>query len=161
MLKRIFLINLLFPLFLYASHNRGGEITYEHIGGLTYSITIKTCTDPGIGGNQNPDREELIIDFDLGTSYAVSDTFQRTSQQLVGQFKENEYVGTHTFSSPGLHTLTVEDPNRNAGIININSSDQIVFALKSVINISEFYNLTIFTYITFLKLAIKRLIDQS
>ena len=35
MLKRIFLINLLFPLFLYASHNRGGEITYEHIGGLT------------------------------------------------------------------------------------------------------------------------------
>ena len=88
MLKRIFLINLLFPLFLYASHNRGGEITYEHIGGLTYSITIKTFTDPGIGGNQNPDRQELIIDFDLGTSYAVSDTFQRTSQQLVGLFKE-------------------------------------------------------------------------
>ena len=138
MLKRIFIVNLILPLFLYASHNRGGEITYEHIGGLTYSITIKTCTDPGIGGNQNPDREELIIDFDLGTSYAVSDTFQRTSQQLVGQFKENEYVGTHTFSSPGLHTLTVEDPNRNAGIININSSDQIVFALKSVINISAF-----------------------
>ena len=138
MWKRIFLGNLLIPFFLHASHNRGGEITYEHIGGLTYSITIKTCTDPGFGGNQNPDREELIIDFDLGTSYAVSDTFQRTSQQLVGQYKENEYTGTHTFSSPGLHTLSVEDPNRNAGIININSSDQIVFALKSVINISAF-----------------------
>ena len=69
MLKRIFLINLLFPLFLYASHNRGGEITYEHIGGLTYSITIKTCTDPGIGGNQNPDREgkKLRVDFPLKT----------------------------------------------------------------------------------------------
>ena len=42
------------------------------------------------------------------------------------------------FSSPGTHTITVEDPNRNAGIININSSDQIVFALKTVINISAF-----------------------
>ncbi len=138
MFKKIFLINLFIPLFLHASHNRGGEITYEHIGGLTYKITIKTCTDPGLGSNQNPDREELIIDFDLGTTYAVSDTFQRTSQLLSGQYKENEYTGMHTFSSPGIHTLTVEDPNRNAGIININSSDQIVFALKSVINISAF-----------------------
>ena len=62
----------------------------------------------------------------------------RTSQQLVGQYKEMVYTGTHTFSSPGVHTLSVEDPNRNAGIININSSDQIVFALKSAINISAF-----------------------
>ena len=49
--------------------------SHKHIGGLTYSITIKTCTDLRIWRNQNPDREELIIDFDLGTSYAVSDTF--------------------------------------------------------------------------------------
>ena len=136
--RLVYICIFLLPLNLWASHNRGGEITYIHLGGLTYEITITTCTDPGIGGNQNPDREELKIDFDLGTSYAVSDTFQRTSQVLAGQFKKNKYTGTHTFSSPGTHTITVEDPNRNAGIININSSDQIVFALKTVINISAF-----------------------
>ena len=43
--------------------------------------------------------------------------------------KKKIYWDTHFFVS--AHIITVEDPNRNAGIININSSDQIVFAKDS------------------------------
>ena len=37
----------LLPVLTFATHNRGGEITYTHISGLTYEFTITTCTDVG------------------------------------------------------------------------------------------------------------------
>ena len=47
--RLVYICIFLLPLNLWASHNRGGEITYIHLGGLTYEITITTCADPGIG----------------------------------------------------------------------------------------------------------------
>ena len=42
----IFLFALvLLPLGVHATHNRAGEITYEHISGFTYKITITTYTE--------------------------------------------------------------------------------------------------------------------
>ena len=134
----IILFILLFPLILLASHNRGGEITYTHLGGLTYEFTITTCTD--LGSNTGTDREELYIDFDIGTFFAQKDTFQRTSQvSMPLNHKKNIYVGIHTFTSTGTHRITIEDPNRNAGILNVNptgNSDDIVFALETILIIS-------------------------
>ena len=121
-----------------ASHNRGGEITYLHLGGLTYQFTITTCTD--LGSLTNTDREELAIDFDLGTAFGQRDTFQRATQvSMLLNHQKNTYVGTHTFTSVGTHRITVEDPNRNAGILNVypgGNSDDVVFAIETMLIIS-------------------------
>ena len=79
MLIRVFsFLFLLIPIFIWGSHNRGGEITYTHIGGLTYEFTITTCTD--LGSATGTDRPELFLDFDLGTPFAQRDTLTRTSE---------------------------------------------------------------------------------
>lgn len=122
----------------FATHNRGGEITYVRLGGNTYEFTITTCTD--IGPQAQADRNELIIDFDDG----IIDTFERV--QTVPQplnHQKNVYVGIHTFTSPGVYRITVEDPNRNAGILNIypnssTNSNSVVFAIECELIISPF-----------------------
>ena len=123
-----------------ASHNRGGEITYKHLGGLTYEFTITTCTD--LGSSTGTDRPELPVDFDLGTPYAQRDTFQRQSiTTLLLNHQKNIYVGIHTFTSTGSHRITLEDPNRNAGILNVfpsGNSDDIVFSLETYLIASPF-----------------------
>ena len=139
MLVRVFsFLFLLIPVFIWGSHNRGGEITYTHIGGLTYEFTITTCTD--LGSVTGTDRPELFLDFDLGTPFAQRDTLLRISQvPLSISHKKNIYVGTHTFTSTGSHRITMEDPNRNAGILNVwpgGNSDDVVFALETFLIIS-------------------------
>ena len=93
MLIRVFsFLFLLIPIFIWGSHNRGGEITYTHIGGLTYEFTITTCTD--LGSATGTDRPELFLDFDLGTPFAQRDTLTRTSEvPLSLNHKKNIYVG--------------------------------------------------------------------
>ena len=135
-----FILFYVFPIQFLASHNRGGEITYTHIGGLTYEFTITTCTD--LGSSTGTDRPELYIDFDLGTPYAQRDTFQRaTITTLLLNHQKNTYIGRHTFTSTGSHRITIEDPNRNAGILNVfpsGNSDDIVFALETYLIASPF-----------------------
>ena len=126
------------PILSWGSHNRGGEITYLHLGGLTYEFTITTCTD--LGSATGADRPELYLDFDLGTPYAQRDTILRVSQQPLSiNHQKNIYIGIHTFTSSGTHRISMEDPNRNAGVLNIwpgGNSDDIVFALESFLIIS-------------------------
>ncbi len=130
----ITLLILFTAIHVFATHNRGGEITYIHISGLTYEFTITTCTD--VGSSTQTDRDELYLDFDLGTSYAQKDTLLRVIETpMPFDHKKNIYKGLHTFTSAGTHRITMEDPNRNAGILNIypsgGNSDDIVFALES------------------------------
>jgi len=130
---------MLLPLSLFATHNRGGEITYINTGGNTYEFTITTCTD--VGPQAQANRNELVIDYGDGTQ----DTIPRI--QVISQpddHDKNIYKGTHTYSSTGTFSITVKDPNRNAGILNIypnssQSSDAVVFALESTLLISPFF----------------------
>ena len=75
---------------IFATHNRGGEITYVHISGLTYEFTITTCTD--VGSSTQTDRDELYLDFDLGTPYAQTDPLQRISDTPM-PFDHKKNVG--------------------------------------------------------------------
>ncbi len=118
-----------------ATHNRGGEITYLHIGGNTYQFTITTCTK----SSAPADRPELFIDWGDGTT---QDTVPRT--QIINSpgfdAQKNLYIINHTFAGSGTFTITVEDPNRNGGIVNIGNgnSDQQTFCIASEIVISPF-----------------------
>jgi gliding motility-associated-like protein len=122
------ILTLMLSLFLMqdmlATHNRAGEITYEHVTGLTYRIRVTTYTKQSAFA----DRPSIKIrwgDEAPGTEEVDLDSLDRVIQELnVGtDVKRNVYIGLHTYSGIGTFTLSVEDPNRNAGVLNINNGD--------------------------------------
>lgn len=130
------LLLVLFCNTVFSTHNRGGEITYRHLGGNTYEFTITTCTK----SSAPADRPELYIEWNDGTP---QDTVLRDQIQLIAGYdaQTNIYRTTHTFAGSGTFRITVEDPNRNGGIINIgggSGSDQQPFCIASEIVISPF-----------------------
>lgn len=116
---------------LYATHNRAGEITYRHVSGLTYEFTIVTYTY-----SLSPaDRPSLIIDWGDGTNSTIS-RYQKT--QLPNYVNLNLYKGNHTFTGQGEFVISMEDPNRNGGVINIPNSINVPFYIETILNISPF-----------------------
>lgn len=134
MMKRLLFILTIFifaSFQLFATHNRAGQIVYEHISGFTYKITITTYTYT----QALADRDTLTISFGDGTQ---GDAGRYQKLTLPNEYFENKYAITHTFPGPGTFDLVVEDPNRNEGVINIPNSVNVVFALKTTILINPF-----------------------
>jgi gliding motility-associated-like protein len=135
-MKQIYSVILFFmPLVALSTHNRGGEITYKHLFGLTYEFTISTCTK----SSSPADRPELEIDFGDGHM----DTVPRLSLTPIAGYdaQKNIYVINHTFVGSGTYQICVSDPNRNDGIINVGgsiSSDNVAFSIQSQLVISPF-----------------------
>ena len=135
MLKKITCILLLLASAnTYATHNRAGEITFSHISGLTYGITITTYTKD----SSPADRPKLEIRW--GDNSPL-DSIPRISDQLLGNdIKKNIYYEEHTYPGPkpGPYIISVEDPNRNEGILNIPNSVNVVFYLRTELYINPF-----------------------
>ncbi len=117
-------------IYAFATHERAGEITYRNIDNnpLKYEFTILTFTY-----SQSPaNRDRLVIDWGDNTS----DTILLSNREIVGSdmFK-NTYVGQKTYSGPGTFVVSFEDPNRNAGIINIDNSVNIPFYTETLLTI--------------------------
>jgi gliding motility-associated-like protein len=127
-----------------ATHNRAGEITYKWLFGYTYRIKVTTYTN--IGGSNLADRCEDTVYFGDGTSAVVL-----RSNGIVGPcspasegvaitsiIKLNEYETTHTYPGPGNYKISMEDPNRNANVINVPNSVNQVFYIESFLVIPTF-----------------------
>jgi len=134
-LKKLFTIFfLLFTATAFATHNRAGEITFSHVSGLTYEITVTTYTKD----SSPADRPSLGIYW--GDSSPL-DSIDRVSKILLGNdINQNIYIGQHTYPgpSPTPYLIRIEDPNRNAGIENIPQSVNIVFYLETELLINPF-----------------------
>ncbi len=126
---------------LYATHNRAGEITYQHISGKTYKIIVTTYTNTDPMTTQ-ADRCDLTVYFgddDSAIAPRVNGSFNlcmsATDGEIIATYtKKNIYEITHTFPGNGAYTITMEDPNRNAGICNIpNSVDQSFFLTTELV----------------------------
>jgi gliding motility-associated-like protein len=112
-----------------ATHNRAGEITYKQLGPFTYEITLITYTYT----KAPADRPEIDIEFGDGTQATV----KRIEQvYLPDDYKRNKYVVTHTYPGAGTYVILMQDPNRNAGVLNIPNSVNIMFAVKTVLQIN-------------------------
>lgn len=106
-----------------ATHNRAGEITYTHLTGFTYKITIHTYTK---ASSVAADRDSLEIIWGDGTK----DTLPRTNGggngvAIGNDIKYNQYTGTHTYPGLGTYVVSITDPNRIAGIKNINGGNSV------------------------------------
>lgn len=128
----ILLILLVAGLNLNATHNRSGSITYRHISGNTYEFTVKTCTESA----SDADRPSLEVKWGDGTLDTIPRVDIIENQTYLVQ--ENFYIGIHTYTGPGSFIISVEDPNRNAGVINISNSVNQVFCIQTELIISPF-----------------------
>ena len=131
---RFVLINVLLFLGMFsafATHERAGEITYRHISGRTYEFTITTYTYAPSLAN----RTQLPVDWGDGTIDTVP-ILRFTN--LTAEMRHNIYVARHTFPAAGTYTVSMEDPDRNQGIVNIPNSVNIPFYIETTIIINPF-----------------------
>lgn len=131
-LRQLFLICILFFLSqnILAVQNRAGEITYQKIGDYKYRITLAIYSYTGSSAG----RPEIKINFGDGNSENVT----RLSEiYLPNNYKKNNYQIEHQYAGPGTYIISIEEPGRNSGILNIPNSVNRYFSLKSVLQISQ------------------------
>jgi len=122
---------LLVTLAVNATHQRAGYITYRHISGLTYEITLVTYTY-----TPSPaDRPKLEISWGDGTT---EDLNRIEKLDFPDNISKNTYMGTHTYDAPASYVISVEDKNRNGGVLNIPNSVNVAFYIETTIVINPF-----------------------
>ncbi|MFC2111501.1 gliding motility-associated C-terminal domain-containing protein, partial [Bacteroidota bacterium] len=81
------------------------------------------------------DRPELEIFW----GDATSDTIPRDSYtDLSLVMRKNVYIGYHTYGGAGTFKISLEDPNRNGGVINIPNSVNTPFYIETFLTINPF-----------------------
>lgn len=123
--------NCLLPTAAFCTHNRAGEITYKHISGYTFEITLMTYTYTPSHANQY--RDWLPVDWGDNTT---SDIQRIEIIELPNDYQRNKYVGEHAFPGPGIYEIVMQDPNRNEGVDNIPGSVNVVFCIKTTMQIN-------------------------
>ncbi|MCX6250212.1 MAG: gliding motility-associated C-terminal domain-containing protein [Bacteroidetes bacterium] len=138
--KLIFLLLLLqfcISLSLFATHQRAAEITYRHVSGLTYEVTLLTYTRSNMPANTI--RISLPINWGDGN---VTDIPRVEMMDLPSDSSYpvtyNRYVGQHTYSGPATYVISLEDPNRNEGILNIPNSVNIPLYVYAELVVNPF-----------------------
>ena len=134
--RRLFLLALLtLPAYVFATHQRAAEITFRHLSGLTYEITLTSYTNTLSPVNNA--RNYLTINWGDGTSDLIP---RVQSIFLPDTIRYNKYVGQHTFPGPSSspYVISCEDPNRNLGIMNIPNSVNIPMYIYSELTISPY-----------------------
>jgi gliding motility-associated-like protein len=130
---------LLMPAFLllfsnksWATHNRAGEIRVEQTGPQSVRATVITYTKTS---SVPADRDTLEICWGDGTCEKVARSNGR-GEVLANDVKKNLYVATHTYPGRLTYRISMTDPNRNGGVLNVNfpHSDNIPFHIQTSIS---------------------------
>lgn len=143
---------------IFATHNRGGEITYKYIGSpistnpyekYKYLFTITVYMNDG---SNIADRCYDTLSFGDGTSAVVSrsngpigncDCGNIPCGQIICTgYKVNTYTVTHSYGAPGVYLVRMYDPMRNNGVLNIPQSGNQVFYIETLLNITDVFNKT-------------------
>ena len=115
----------------FATHMRAGEITYIWKSGLTYEVTIVTYTytlSPA-------DRPYYDISWGDGK---ISTINRNEKIDLPNDVSKNIYVGQHTYPGADTYIISLQDPNRNGGVINIPNSINTPFYIETKLVINPF-----------------------
>jgi hypothetical protein len=158
----------------FATHMRCGEITYKHISGNTYEITLTTYTK---GTSTQADRcFEQIIFGDGDSAIICRSNFEtgdpamdlwgansctpaanpNCSTHHMGEWtpfniclniKRNVYITTHTYAGPGTYAISFWEYNRIGGVININDNTPLFIADTLAITYYYVGNISSPTYI--------------
>src|SRR5687768_4755979 len=106
---------------LFATHNKGGEITCEILNAATrtYRVTITTYTNYCPTCNPVPPDRDFLDSVHWGDG--SSETFPRVyfTDSLGNNIRVNRYQAIHSYTGNGVYKIYFIDPNRNADIVNI------------------------------------------
>ena len=134
-MKRILLLSLLSLVTsaLYASHLRGGVITFERVSCTSNSIkitlTVYTNTSSAVvfGGDGQ-------LDLGDGSDLVPVPVVAAIPRPDLGlNIGVAVYTYTHTFLTHGTYLISYIEPNRNGGIVNMTNSFETQFCLKSTL----------------------------
>ena len=117
----------------FATHNRAGEIVFNHLYGLTYEFTVYLYADP-----LSPAFDRKTIEISWGDNTGFDSLVVISETNLTKRISKRKWVGRHTFPGPGNYMVSVTDLNRNAGINNIENSSQVPFYVETLLRISPF-----------------------
>jgi hypothetical protein len=131
----LFFLNIIIVTAAFATHMRAGYITYTYVGGLTYRFTITTYTN-----TLSPaDRPTYTIDWGDGTTSVINRYYKGPVGDPSAEVSINLYDTTeHTFPGNDTYIISLTDPNRNEGIINIPNSVNVPFYVQTVLVINPF-----------------------
>jgi gliding motility-associated-like protein len=125
----ILLLLSLIPISMGATHNRAGEISFEQTGPLTLKVTLTTYTKTS---SVAADRDSIEIFWGDGSSeFAVRANGWGDPQP--NDVKINYYIASHTYPARATYTISMYDPNRVGGILNVNypDSESVPFYLET------------------------------
>ncbi len=156
----VLLVGLLLTSTVKATHLRAGEIIVKRVNcdGLTFEITIIVYTDVGpanpvlfgagelrFGDENDPDKFfRLPSDIPSNTHmfYAADGSTSSIpfNEDLGPDVAKAAFTIRHTYGSAGKYTISYNESNRNAGILNIENGNSINtrFYVQSEINIDGF-----------------------
>ncbi len=116
-----------------ATHQRAAEITYTWIGGNAYEFTLTCFTyTPSPAGLQ---RDSLLVQWGDGTQEYIP---RVVLQNLGDDYTLNVYKKIHNFSSSGTYTISMEDANRNYGVVNVPNSVMVPMHIETELVINPF-----------------------
>ena len=134
-MRKLFSLTLLlvmaFP--AWATHQRAAEITYEWKGGNAYEFTLTCYTySPSPAGMQ---RDSLLVMWGDG----FGDYVPRVVYQNLGDdYTLNVYRMVHNFASSGTFVISMEDPDRNYGVVNVPNSVSVPMYIETELVINPF-----------------------
>jgi gliding motility-associated-like protein len=110
-----------------ATHNRAGEIRVEQTGSLSVKATIITYTK---ASSVAVDRDTLTICWGDGFCEQVLRSNGK-GDLLANDTRRNFYISTHTYGGRNTYKISMTDPNRNEGILNIRNSVSVPFHIET------------------------------
>lgn len=125
-----------FSFVAHATHNRAGEIIIEQIkdeNGIDCTNRVKaTIITYTKTSSVAADRDTLTICWGDNNCEEVHRQ-NGGGNPLDNDIKHNIYVAYHTYSGPGHYIVSMTDPNRNGGILNVNppGSENVQFHLQT------------------------------
>lgn len=118
-----------------ATHNRAGEIVVEQIGGCTSNEVKATVYTWTKASSFAADRDSVTICWGDGSPCEIiaRSNGNGNGVPLDNDVKYNIYMAEHSYDGPGRYTVSMTDPNRNGGILNVNppGSENVQFHLQT------------------------------
>ena len=132
--KLLLIIGLLFcfAFSAMATHQRAAEITYTWLGGNAYEFTLTTYNVPNAAWSQ---RDSLLVKWGDGSeNYIPRIQWQNLGDDCV----LNTYRMIHNYSSSGTYVISMEDANRNYGVVNVPNSVSVPMYIETELVINPF-----------------------
>jgi len=123
----------------YATHNQAGQIEYVHtplpgkLFNYCFTITIYSRNE-----NTSADRDSVRVNFGDGSPTVSIPRSNGLGTPIPGtNVKFNTYETCHAYAGPFTYVVSMLDPNRIEGIVNITSSIDVTFFIQDTLVIRD------------------------